>query len=120
MKYKNIYSAIHNFGDSFVSFTNYVDKGFVIDDLNAIHNQGRDIEIDWLTKMFEPAALATNRIKKSIDFFHKDLERFLRAQSVDVTKLTALRFHWPAWKARYMEATDDRGKRYKIFVQALK
>lgn len=46
MKYKNIYSAIHNFGASFTSLMNYLRGGHVIDDLASIHGQHLDIEID--------------------------------------------------------------------------
>ncbi|MGE5767969.1 MAG: hypothetical protein ACM35H_12335 [Bacteroidota bacterium] len=120
MKYKNIYSAIHNFGDSFVSLTNYVDEGYVIDDLSAIHKRGMDIEIDWLAKSFEPSALATSRIKKSLEHFANDLTRFLQAQNVDLSSLTSLRLQWPAGKAISMVAVDDRQKQYRTFVQALK
>jgi hypothetical protein len=66
MKYKNINSAIHNFGHSFVSFMNYIDDGFVIDDLRKIHIDGKDIEIDWMTGHFSPAELPTPRIRRSI------------------------------------------------------
>jgi hypothetical protein len=120
MKYKNIYSAIHNFGDSFVSLTNYVDDGYVIDDLSDIHKRGVDIEIDWLAKTFQPSALATNRIKKSLEHFASDSARFLQAQNVDLSNLTTLRLLWPAGKAIRMVAVDDRQKQYQIFVQALK
>ena len=41
MKYRRIDGALHNLGHSFVSYTNYVDDGFVIDDLiAALRNEG--------------------------------------------------------------------------------
>lgn len=46
MKYKHIYSAIHNFGHSFTSLMNYVDDDYVIDELDKIHAEGHDIEVD--------------------------------------------------------------------------
>lgn len=45
MKYKHIPSAIHNFGHSFTSLMNYVDDGYVIDDLQKIHEKGLDTEV---------------------------------------------------------------------------
>ena len=54
MKYKNIYSAIHNLGQSFLSLMNYVDGVYVIDDLSDITARGLDVEIDWLTNTFIP------------------------------------------------------------------
>ena len=53
MKYKNIYSAIHNFGHSFLSLMNYVDGVYIIDDLTDIMKKGHDIEIDWLNGEFK-------------------------------------------------------------------
>jgi penicillin-binding protein-related factor A (putative recombinase) len=52
MKYKNIYSAIHNFGDSFTSCINYHANGYVIQDLAEIHDKQIDIEINWLTREY--------------------------------------------------------------------
>jgi len=39
MKYKNIYSAIHNFGHSFTSLMNYVDGDYVIDETDQSNLQ---------------------------------------------------------------------------------
>ena len=65
VKYKNIRSAIHNFGHSFVSLMNYVDGVYVIDELFDIRKRGHDIEIDWLKNTFTPGSGATETIKKS-------------------------------------------------------
>ena len=68
MKYKRIYSAIHNFGHSFTSLMNYVDGDYVIDELVKIHSQGYDIKIDWLTRRIranEQASPVSNSLKKN-------------------------------------------------------
>ena len=120
MKYKNIYSAIHNFGHSFLSLMNYVEGGYVIDDLMDIVSKGCDIEIDWLARTFTPQEEVTPRIKKSMDYYVADLKRHMQSQDVDVDRILALKLHWPAQGRKYMWARDDRGKTYKIYVSEAK
>lgn len=116
MKYKNIYSAIHNFGASFTSLMNYVDDGYVIDDLQDIHNRGLDIKIDWLKQEFSPGDQANERIMHSIAQMGFELKAYLFRENVDVYRLSSLSFFWPAKGRKYMLAVDDREKEYKIFV----
>lgn len=120
MKYKNIHSAIHNFGHSFTSLMNYVDDDYVIDELRKIHGAGNDISVDWLTAQFEPASMETPRIRKSIGYWKDTLDKHLLSQNVDPARLTQLRFRWPARQRKFMEAVDDRGQAYKIYVNESK
>jgi hypothetical protein len=120
MKYKNIYSAIHNFGHSFTSLMNYVDGDYVIDELQKIHAAGHDIYVDWLTGHFEPRIMETLRIKKSIGYWKDSLDKHLLSQNVEVKRLSQIRFFWPAGGRKYIEAIDDRGKTYKIYVNETK
>ena len=48
MKYRNLKSIAHNFTHSFVSFMNYVDDGYVIDDLLEVARHGKPISIQWI------------------------------------------------------------------------
>jgi hypothetical protein len=120
MKYKNIHSAIHNLGASFTSLMNYMLDGYVIDDLASIHNQRFDIEVDWLSGAFAPESMESARIRASIECYSSSLKRQFAQQNVDVASITQLRFHWPAGGRKYMTATDDRGKTYKIYVNESK
>ncbi len=120
MKYKNIYSAIHNFGHSFTGLMNYVDSDYVIDELTKIHCKGYDIEVDWFTCKFQPAQLASPRIQKSIGYWAGSLKKQLSSQNVEIERLKSLHLKWPAGKRKYMVAVDDRGKKYKIFVNEIK
>jgi hypothetical protein len=120
MKYKNIYSAIHNLGASFTSLMNYMLDGYVIDDLASIHKQGFDIEIDWLSGALSPESLESARIRASIETYRSSLERQFAQQNVNIASITQLRFHWPVGGRKYMAATDDRGKAYKIYVNESK
>jgi hypothetical protein len=108
MKYKNIKSAIHNFVYSFISDENYVDDDYVFSDLASIHSQGHDITIDWLNSAFEPSNLCTERIQKSIEYWANGLTSLLKSQNVELESLKSLHFIWPANKAHFMLATDDR------------
>ena len=117
MKYKNISSAIHNFGHSFVSDMNYVDDDFIINDLSKIHRKDQDIKIDWLTGEFEPTLMITERISKSISHYNQSLGEHLKSQGVELAKLTSLYFFWPAGAAKYMYAKDGKGKDYKTEIR---
>ena len=120
VKYKNIYSAIHNFGQSFLSLMNFVDGGYVIDELINIRSKGYDIAIDWLKNTFTPEKEATPRINKSMDGYFADIKRHLQSHNVDVNRIRALKLHWPAKGRKYMWAKDDREKIYKIYVSEIK
>lgn len=120
MKYKHINSAIHNFGHSFTSLMNYVDDGYVIDELSAIHAKGHDIEVDWLSGSFKPEALVSPRIRKSIGYWKDNLPKHLGKHEVAPAALTQLLFVWPAGERKQMLAADDRGKSYRIYVNESK
>ncbi len=120
MRYKNIYSAIHNFGDSFLSLMNHVDDGYVIDDLIAIHAEGKDIEINWSNVTFSPREEITPRIEKSLADYAANLAKHLQSQDVDINCVHDLKLCWPAGGRKYMWARDDRGKEYKIHVAEIK
>jgi hypothetical protein len=120
VKYKNIYSAMHNLGHSFLSLMNYVDGEYVIDELADIRSRGFDIEIDWLNNTFIPEGELTPRIDKAIAYYSEDLINHLQSQDVDLNCIKVLKLHWPAKGKKYMWAEDDRGKEYKIFVSEIK
>jgi len=109
MKYKNIKSAIHNFGHSFASYENYVDDDFVLYELRNIHRKGYDISINWLTGDFEPSQLCSERIKKSIGYWINSLDEHLQKQNVSLGSLQSLDFKWPAKQGHFIVAIDDRG-----------
>lgn len=116
MKYKNIHSAIHNLGHSFLSFMNYVDGTYIIDELFDIRSRGFDIEIDWLNNTFIPEAELTSNIRKSMAFYSENLTGHMKSQNIDLNLIQALKLYWPANGKRYMWAKDDRGKEYKIYA----
>lgn len=116
MKYKNIKSAIHNFGHSFASSTNYIDHDFVADEIGKIHKKGYDIEINWFTREFKPAQLESERIKKSIGYWGDNLKKHCSSHRVHLENLYSLSFIWPADQSKYMLAIDDNGTEHKIYI----
>jgi len=119
-KYKNICSAMHNFGDSFLSLMNCVNKGYVVDDLHDIHSRGLDIENDWLGNSFTPHSELTPRIEHSMSQYRDNLKVHLQSQQVTLGMIQSLKFLWPAGGRRYMCALDDRGKEHTIYVAEIK
>lgn len=118
MKYKNINSAIHNFGHSFASYENYVDDDFIIYELRNIRRKGYDIHINWLSREFEPAQLRSERIEKSISFWATSMEEHFKRQNVDLDCIKALDFYWPANSRHYIVALDDRGIKHQKEIQS--
>ncbi len=116
MKYKNIKSAIHNFGHSFVSLMNYVDEEYVIEEIGRIHKQGYDIEINWLTREFKPVQFQSVRIKKSIGYWADSLKKHISSHNVDLENLFSLSLIWPANQSKYMLAIDNKGTEHKIHI----
>ncbi len=117
MKYKNINAAIHNFGDSFLSDMNFVDRGYVFDDLILINEKGHDIFIDWIQMKFYPESEFNDRIRESLIEYKEMLAEVFSSLKVDFDRLVALNFQWPAGQHRFMEAIDDRGKYYKMHIR---
>ncbi|CZF78729.1 hypothetical protein GCE9029_01020 [Grimontia celer] len=113
MKYKNIKSAIHNFGYSYLSYENYVDGDFVFRELKAIHAKGYDISIDWLSRTFEPRQFYSTRIEKSIGYWTDSLRQHLLNQNVSIESLTDLHLKWPAKQGPFIHALDDRNVEHK-------
>ena len=120
MKYKNIASAIHNHGHSFLSSMNYVDGAHVVDEIYRIRSLGYDIEIDWISGRWICDKAPTERIQKSISYWKAHLTKHLQSQNVEYDKLSRLILVIPASGRKYMAATDDRGRGHKIYVQETK
>ncbi|MGM0951345.1 MAG: hypothetical protein ACQEW7_00050 [Pseudomonadota bacterium] len=99
---------------------NYVDGGYVIDELANIHRQGYDIEVDWLIRRFVPENMASSRINKSIGYWADSLPKHMASHSVDLESIKSLHFVWPAGQRKFMLAVDDREKEYKIYVNEIK
>ena len=115
MKYKNIGAAIHNYGHSFISYNNYLDGGFIIDELRKIHELGIDIEIDILNLNFRPKEISS-RVRTSASHYKSDIGRFFASMNVDATKIRQLKIIWNKEDNILIEAIDDRNIKYMKYI----
>lgn len=117
MKYRVLKSIAHNFSHSFVSYTNYVDDGFVIDDLRhlARNANGGRISIYWIpdSKAHKPFP---ERVQKSISNYKSLLEKHFKNSGANLNAVREFQtdiFLKPnkqiAVEARLL---DDRGKEH--------
>src|SRR5438128_578834 len=84
MKYKNINSALHNLGHSFVSGMNYVDDDHVFYDLNrAVQLVPNALALNFSTGATAPAEKCTPRILKALHYYRLDLARHLKSHNID-------------------------------------
>ncbi|HEY9405679.1 MAG TPA: hypothetical protein VIQ24_23720 [Pyrinomonadaceae bacterium] len=117
MKYSILKSVAHNFSHSFVSFMNYVDDGYVIDDLRQLARKanGERISIHWLPESQRQPPLP-QRVLKSIANYKARLPDLVRSSGGSVEAIREFRtdiFLKPN-KQIVVEARllDDRGKEH--------
>ncbi|MEP6819663.1 MAG: hypothetical protein ABJA18_09025 [bacterium] len=69
MKYRDLKSIAHNFSHSFVSLMNYVDDGYVIDDLLQVARDanGERVSIQWIPDAPPPSFLPPRVLKSIFD-----------------------------------------------------
>jgi hypothetical protein len=136
-KYKNIKSAAHNFGQSFLSDTNSVGTGrayrLVPDALYAAAKEARAplVAIDFLRQEVEPASVAIPPVRESIANYARWLPKLLESQSVTPEMVRQVRmtfsfdFAHPRWSrydpSRELPAVecvvtfiDDRGVTHEV------
>jgi hypothetical protein len=120
MKYKRIDSALHNFAHSFLSFNNYVDDEFVLDELHSTLRSSGDVVINFSTGAVEPTAAATPRVRRSLEYWQAGLGDHLRSQQVDPDRVRDVLLHLRLTRQGYehtVEATDDRGTMHRVAVK---
>lgn len=122
MKYKHIPSAVHNWTHSFMSNNNFVDGGFVYEDMLRLarERRGERIVISWIPVRTEELFGLTPRIRTCVSFYRMGLTEFLQRQKIDPVALAELRTEvYVADNFRmYVRgyALDDRGKEHSAFV----
>lgn len=117
MKYGVLKSIAHNFSHSFVSFMNYVDDGYVIDDLRRLARQanGERVSIHWIPDSAGRPPLP-RRVLKSIAGYKATLPDHVLRSGASIEAIREFRtdiFLKPnkqiAVEARLI---DDRGKEH--------
>lgn len=116
-KYKVLKSIAHNFSHSFVSLTNYVEDGYVIDDLRRIVRKlGRErLSIVWIPEE-KQSALLTSRICTSIAVFRSNLPVLVESSGGKMEMIKEFRTDIYLNKSHQIIVegilTDDRGHTY--------
>ena len=114
-KYKTLKSVAHNLSHSFVGYTNYVDDGFVIDDIREIVREKGRLTINWVGDS-EPDPNLTPRIIKSLNAYRQSLLRMVHSSGAVMSSIKEFRTEIYL-KPNHQIAvdailTDDRGRTY--------
>lgn len=122
MKYRNLRSFAHNHVHSFVSYTNYFDSGYVIDDVLAearFPNEG-PVLIHWVPELASNVKFQAQRVYKSIEHYRSTLPAHAARHNVDLGKIKEFRievYRMPSHQIRVDSLLiDDRGKEYRQIV----
>ena len=122
MKYKILKSVAHNFSHSFVSYMNYVDNGYIVDDLvNLARNaNGERISIHWIPAT-ETQQFLTRRVLKSIAIHREWLPQHVQNSGARIDVIREFRtdiFLKPNNQVAVQAyLLDDRGKEHVCDVR---
>lgn len=120
-KYKVLKSIAHNLTHSFVSYTNYVDDGFVIDDLRQLVRtvEGNRITIDWVPGIEQHPAL-TARTLESLKWYRQSLLRMVHNMGAVMRSIKEFRTEIYLRENKQIAVegvlVDDRGRVYETPV----
>lgn len=90
MQYKVLKSVAHNFTHSFMSFNNYVDEGYAIDDLRKLVRDTGRVTIHWIPES-PPDAGLTPRLIKSIGLWRESLQKIVSSMGSDLSLIRDFR-----------------------------
>ena len=121
MKYKNIDSAIHNLGHSFMSAMNYFDDDYVMYEVAAlVRKEPHEVWIDFSTGDISPKGEHSARLQRSVAHYREWLGDHLRRHNVDPSALKSIRLHHRLTRSggeSVMLAVDDRGVEHRVVVR---
>ena len=118
VKYKLIPAALHNFGHSFHSLTNYVDDVYIVDLIRElVSNPDRKIAIAFPSGQITPPGHYPAPLIQSIGYWSTSLPKHLASHKVEgAVKNVRLEFQRALPKCT-VYAEDDRGKTYEVPVK---
>jgi len=137
MKYKNIKSMAHNFVHSFVSFMNYLDGAYILDDISKQLTKGNmkvtfypEVIVDtknsakertgFIQRILFKRSSSFDRIKKSANIYAKSLPKHSHSHNVDISKLSSFEVKFEKDKINnilaHVKVIDDRNKLHEVFV----
>ena len=121
MKYKNIDSAIHNLGHSFMGGTNYVDDDHVMYEVQAlVRREPHEVWINFSTGEIQPPGEYSASLLKSIALFRSQLDGHLLRHRVDPGAVSEVKLHHRLTRKggqTVMHAHDDRGIDHRVVVR---
>lgn len=117
MNYKVLKSIAHNFSHSFLSGTNYVDDGFVPDDILQLVREAEDhrVSIQWIPDSIPEKAFPA-RVAKSIALHKEWLPNQIERAGGSLESIREFRTDIFMKRNRQIVAEahliDDRGRKY--------
>lgn len=122
MKYKSIRSMAHNWSHSFMSGVNFVDAGFVFQDVYemARERRGAKVVINWVPATSEELFGYSPRVRKSILSYRAGLQEHLERHGIDGSAVLEFRTevfvadNFRMYVRSYVR--DDRNKEHIVFV----
>ncbi len=118
MKYKDIKSMAHNFSHSFLSYENYVDGEYVVEDLKRLAREanGETVAIHWVPETLPNPDKFTKRTKTSISYYRAWLPKHANSHGVELEHIREFRTELFMKSSHQMCAQayvlDDRGKEH--------
>lgn len=120
MKYKNIDSAIHNLGHSFMSGMNYFEGDHVMYEVEAlVRREPHEVWINFSTGDISPRGEYSSRLLKSVAHYQEWLGDHLRRHHIDPSALKNVTLHHRLTRLggqSVMLAVDDRGVEHRVVV----
>jgi len=123
MKYKNLKSFAHNFTHSFVSYENYIDGEYVIEELRryARELEGKKLSIYWLPDNGPINIKLSKRVLDSLSYYKQWLPKLASQHNIELNTVKELRtdiYRKPNHQIEVLASlTDDRGSTYEQSVQ---
>ena len=114
----------HNWTHSFMSNMNYVDNGYVFEDMYQLarDRRGEKVTITWIPSPQEELLWLTPRIRESLKHYRKALPAHLVRHQVDPDAISEMRTEVYVTKNQRMYVRsyvlDNRGKEHVQFVWA--
>jgi hypothetical protein len=119
MKYKNLKSFAHNFTHSFVSYENYIDGEYVIEELRKVARElnGEVLSIYWIPDNGPINIKLPKRALASLRSYREWLPKLADQHEVDLFSITELRTDIFKKSNQQLEVLarlrDNQGKEYE-------
>ena len=119
MKYKNLKSFSHNFTHSFVSYENYIDGEYVIEELRKVARElnGEVLSIYWIPDNGPINIKLSKRALASLRSYREWLPKLADQHEVDLFSITELRTDIFKKSNQQLEVLarlrDNQGKEYE-------